>query len=60
MIVMDQAQKELDQARALYRRRYNRGYSLSEQGHAERAQAILDAANADLRAAEQKFAAARS
>jgi len=41
--------ERLDKAHRAYRRAYNRGYSLSEQGYAEKAQAILDKANLDLR-----------
>ena len=58
-VIVDSAQRRLDQARRNYRRAYNRGYALSEQGDAERAQAILDQANAVLRVAEQEYATAR-
>lgn len=59
MILMDQAQRNLDDARRKYRRSYNRGYSLSERGYAEKAQSILDRANAEMKAAEAAFARAR-
>lgn len=58
-IVQDQTQRRLDAARAAYRRSYDRGYLLSEQGRHEVAQRILDAANADLCKAELAYAAAR-
>jgi hypothetical protein len=59
VIVQDGPQRRLDAARALYRKRYNEGYSLSEQGFSEAAQGVLDRANAALRAAEEAYAAAR-
>ena len=44
-IVVDKAQQDLDEARRAYNRSYTRGYSLSERGQDEKAQAILDKAN---------------
>ena len=58
-IVVDDAQRRLDEARAVYRRQYDRGFSLSERGFDGPAQAILDDANAALRIAEHVYAAAR-
>jgi len=58
-IVMDTAQKRLDQARKAHRRQYDRGYSLSERGFDSVAQDLLDAANASLREAELEYAQAR-
>jgi len=58
-IIVDEAQRKLDAARALYRKRYNQGYSLSEQGHSVRAQRLLDTANAELRSAEEQYAETR-
>lgn len=58
-IVVDRAQQDLDEARRAYRAAYSRGYSLSERGEVEKAQAILDRANADMNAAEQRYLAAR-
>ena len=52
LIVADDAQRRLDDARSIYRRAYNRGYSLSERGDDAGAQRILDNANAALRRAE--------
>jgi hypothetical protein len=60
VIVQDGAQANLDTARRRYRREYDRGYLLSEQGHAEHAQRVLDAANHELMLAERKYAQARS
>jgi len=59
VIVQDKAQRELDIARDQHRRAYNRGYSLSERGDSEKAQRILDNANAALRAAEERYAELR-
>ena len=59
MIIVDQAQRDLDKAAAKYRRAYNRGYAMSERGDYERAQALLDKANAEYDAAKAKFAAIR-
>jgi hypothetical protein len=59
MKVMDKAQRELDAAAAKYRRAYNRGYGLSERGHAYQAQVVLDKANAEYDAAKAAYAAAR-
>jgi hypothetical protein len=58
-ILVDEAQCELDEARAEYRSEYNRGSTLSERGLWKRGEAILDAANAKLRRAEERYAAAR-
>jgi len=60
MILYDDALKKLDAARAKYRRDYDQGYGLSERGDYERAQQILDKANADLRAAEAEYAREKS
>lgn len=60
VIVMDETQRRLDAARAIYRKQYDRGYNLSERGDSETAQRILDNANAALRAAEADYAKARS
>ena len=60
MIVMDKAQRELDEARALYRRRYDRGFLRQQQGDYEGGQRILERANEALRYAEAKFAKARA
>ena len=59
VIVHDGIQANLDTARRKYRREYDRGYLLSEQGHAEHAQRVLDEANSELLLAEQKYAKAR-
>lgn len=59
MILMDEAQKQLDAAAAKYRRAYNRGYGLSERGEIDKAQAILDRANAEYNAAKAAFEATR-
>jgi hypothetical protein len=58
-IVVDEAQKALDEARRAYNRAYTRGYSLSERGSVKKAQDILDRANRDLNAAEQRYLEAR-
>ena len=58
-IVVDKAQQDLDEARKVYNRAYNRGYSLSERGEVEKAQDILDRANRDLNAAELRYLDAR-
>jgi hypothetical protein len=58
-IVEDDAQRRLDSARAVYRRQYDKGYSLSERGESDRAQRILDQANAALRQAEFGYARSR-
>ena len=58
-ILVDDVQRRLDAARKQYRKQYDRGYLLSEQGSHGAAQRILDAANAALRKAEQEYAAAR-
>ena len=60
VIVQDGAQANLDTARRRYRREYDRGYLLSEQGHDDHAQRVLDAANHELMLAERKYAQARS
>jgi hypothetical protein len=60
VIVQDAVQQRLDAARAIYRKQYDKGYSLSERGHSEMAQRILDNANAALREAEEAYAAARA
>lgn len=59
MIIVDQAQKDLDKAAAKYRRAYNRGYAMSERGDADKAQKILDKANREYDAAKAVFAKAR-
>jgi len=59
VIVQDGVQSNLDTARRRYRREYDRGYMLSEQGHHDHAQRVLDAANSELLLAEKKYAAAR-
>lgn len=59
MIVVDKAQRDLDKARAKYRRAYNRGYAISARGDYERAQAILDKANREYEAAMLAFNKAR-
>lgn len=59
MIIVDQHQKELDKARALYRRRYNRAYNLSEQGFDQKANALLAQANARWEEAQARFRRAR-
>jgi len=58
-IVVDEVQKNLDHARGLYRRQYDRGFLLSQKREAEKAQSILDRANKALREAEEAYAAAR-
>ena len=58
-ILVDDAQHELDEARRTFRREYDRGHALSERGLWKRGEAILDAANAKLRRAEERYAAAR-
>ena len=58
-IIVDQAQRDLDAARAKYRAAYNRGYKLSEKGQDVQAQRILDKANAEYNAAKEAFAKAR-
>ena len=58
-ILVDEAQRELDEARRIYRREYDQSYSLSERGLWKRGEKILDAANARLRRAEERYAAAR-
>jgi len=60
MKIMDKAQRDLDAAAAKYRRSYDRGYLLSQKGEDERAQRILDRANAEYDAAKAAFAKARS
>lgn len=57
---MDKAQQELNEAHALYRRRYDRGYLRQQQGDYEGGQRILERANEALRVAEAKFANARA
>jgi hypothetical protein len=59
VIVQDGIQANLDTARRRYRREYDRGYLLSEQGHSEHAQRVLDTANSELLLAETKYAKAR-
>jgi len=49
-------QADLDTARRRYRREYDRGYLLEQQGHAEHAQRVLDAANRELKKAEDRYA----
>ena len=58
-ILLDEAQRELDEARRIYRREYDRGHALSERGLWKRGEKILDSANAKLRRAEERYAAAR-
>jgi hypothetical protein len=53
------AQYALEAARRRYRREYDRGYLLEQQGHADHAQRVLDEANRELRLAEQKYEQAR-
>ena len=60
MILLDTAQRNLDDARAVYRQQYDRGYMLSMRGQAEKAQEILDKANATLRRAEVEYDEARA
>lgn len=60
VIVQDGVQANLDTARRRYRREYDRGYLLSEQGHDLHAQRVLDEANRELLLAETKYAQARS
>jgi len=60
VIVMDETQRRLDAARAIYRKQYDRGFLLSQKGQDEQAQRILDNANATLRSAEEDYAAARA
>jgi len=45
----------LEAARRRYRREYDRGYLLEQQGHADHAQRVLDEANRELKLAEDKF-----
>ncbi len=45
----------LEKAAAKYRRAYNRGYLLEQQGDWEKAQKILDKANAEYKAAKEKL-----
>ena len=60
MIVVDAVQRKLDEARAVYRRQYDKGYMLSMRGRDEEAQRILDRANAALRRAEIDYDEARA
>ena len=59
MILMDKAQRDLDAAAKRYRKQYDKGYILSQQGEDERAQRILDRANTEYDAAKAAFAKAR-
>jgi outer membrane protein TolC len=58
-IIVDGPQRKLDEARKVYRQRYDRGYVLSMTGRDTEAQRILDSANAALLKAEQEYATAR-
>jgi len=53
------AQFALDAARRRYRREYDRGYLLEQQGHADHAQRVLNAATAELQKAEARYAKRR-
>lgn len=57
MRLQDAAQSQLDRAAAKYRREYDRGYLLSQQGDSERAQRILDKANREYARAKAIFEA---
>ena len=59
-IYNDALQQDLDAARRKYRRAYDRGFLLSQQGEDVEGQRILDAANRMLAKAEANFAAARA
>ena len=58
-VLVDEAQRGLDEARRTYRREYDLGHALSERGLWKQGEEILDAANAKLRQAEERYAAAR-
>jgi len=45
----------LEAARRRYRREYDRGYLLEQQGHHVHAQRVLDEANRELKLAEEKY-----
>jgi len=49
------AQSILETARRRYRREYDRGYLLEQQGHADHAQRVLDEANRELKLAEDRY-----
>jgi hypothetical protein len=53
--IQDHAQNQLDRAARKYRREYDRGYLLSQQGDSERAQRILDKANREYAEAKRVF-----
>lgn len=59
MIVMDSNYRELEKARKRYRKAYNRGFLLQQQGDYEGGQRILDRANAELREAEARYPVTR-
>jgi hypothetical protein len=54
-ILVDEAQRELDEARRIYRREYDRGHALSERGLWKQGEEIVDAADAKLRRAERRL-----
>jgi hypothetical protein len=58
-VLEDDAQRELDEARRTFRREYDRAHALSARGLWKRGEEILDAANAKLRLAEERYAATR-
>jgi hypothetical protein len=58
-ILVDDAQHELDEARRTFRREYDRGHALSERGLWKQGEEMVDAADAKLRLAEERYAAAR-
>jgi hypothetical protein len=59
-ILVDDAQRDLDAARARYRKEYDRGYFLSERGNDVAAGRILHAASEALYRAELRYEAARA
>lgn len=58
-IVMDRNYRELEKARKLYRRRWNRGYLMQQRGDHDGGQRVLDKANAELREAEARYPVTR-
>jgi hypothetical protein len=58
-ILVDDTQRELDEARRTYRREYDRGQRPLRTRPLEQGEEIVDAADAKLRLAEERYAAAR-
>jgi hypothetical protein len=58
-ILVDDAQRKLDEARRIYRREFDWGHALCRRGFWQRGEAILAAADDKLRSAEERYASAR-